>query len=177
MSDLASRDSAAARSPPRGSLVSLSIFIEQGYRQRRSCQAERRVLCPDRPPLEPDSLRRAGRCQPTLVRALRVEARQPASVATMSPSFAGVSKSKLPGGRNRRKSSCSAKRSGLPAMSSGSPLELGGKEQRRAKSDKPEQDERSHSPGVRPVSRRHDGHDDRPRDRSAKRRAEVGDAA
>src|SRR5580765_4932612 len=58
MSDLASRDSAAARSPPRGSLVSLSIFIEQRYRQRRSCQAERRVLCPDRPPLEPDSLRR-----------------------------------------------------------------------------------------------------------------------
>jgi len=60
---------------------------------------------------------------------------------------------------------------------SGGSLELGGKEQRRAKSDEPDQDERNQCPGVRTVSRRDDGHDDCPRDRSAKRRAEVGDAA
>src|SRR3954469_20064317 len=50
---------------------------------------------------------------------------------------------------------------------SGGPLDLGGKAQRRAEPDEPDQDERTQRPGVRPVSRRDDGHDDRPRDRSA----------
>ena len=65
----------------------------------------------------------------------------------------------------------------LPGASVNLPVELGGKEHGRPETDEPDPGEHAHRDPVRPIPGGDGGHQNRPGDRGAERRAQVGHAA